>query len=309
MVKTRTVKRDLKTNYKLYKFDTEKEMNETISEFDNYYKKSITKMFYGELKTSDMIFIDNLADDLAYKDLEIKVNDLFLLTRENISLKIVELNKSKKNKNKLEKMEQKKNKIEKRRWLKSEINLLFSSDLESVAQVLNRTSAAISAKRSEFLKQNPNFVFSSKTNELINNEIIDNSDSEDIKNNIDRDKIKKEEFNSASFNTFNGEINQLNDKCITIVEKDTKILYNKINILEEKINILEEKINILETKLFEFFNKNIEILSQINKSINLNEQINNESNKNLNISEFINNLEIKPKKITIDNELNVIIDF
>jgi hypothetical protein len=151
----RTIKSETGIKWRIYKFSNNEEYNTFLHDTEKYFKASTTILSSGVFRTSDMNFLKSLADDLAYQDLNLTSSDLFIITKENISLKISDEERKKRL---IKRASTQIEKVSKSTWTPEELGFIWSDTVENVAKQLNKTESSINLQRKIFLSENAGFI-------------------------------------------------------------------------------------------------------------------------------------------------------
>jgi hypothetical protein len=151
----RTIKSETGIKWRIYKFFNNEEYNTFLHDTEKYYKASTTILSSGLFRTSDMNFLKSLADDLAYQDLDLTSFDLFIITKENISLKIADEEKKQRL---IKRASTQIDKVSKSTWTPEELGFIWTDTVENVAKRLNKTKGSVKLQRNIFLSENAGFI-------------------------------------------------------------------------------------------------------------------------------------------------------
>jgi hypothetical protein len=108
-----------------------------------------------------MNFIESLADDLAYKDINLTQSDLFVITKENTSAKLADEERKVKlikRASKVEETTEKGKRGRKSSWTPEELGLIWTDTVENIAKHLGKSISSVSLQRRIFLSENPGFI-------------------------------------------------------------------------------------------------------------------------------------------------------
>jgi hypothetical protein len=151
----RTIKAETGNKWRIYKFSNNEEYNTFLHDTEKYFKASTTILSSGAFRTSDMNFLKSLADDLAYQDLNLTSSDLFIITKENISLKISDEERKQRL---IKRASAQIEKVNKSIWTPEELGFIWSDTVENIAKQLNKTESSINLQRKIFLSENTGFI-------------------------------------------------------------------------------------------------------------------------------------------------------
>lgn len=174
-MQSRTIRKQGVFSFRIYKFDTKEELAIYSVSVSKFFKESTSIILEGKLTQENFDLLKHSADDLAYQDLKLKIDDFFIYTKENLSLKASEANKKdkiqkfnteligiKKQYNLKNKKIAKLKNIDKYHWTPEEEGFLWSGTPEEVAKLLKKSSSSIYQKRKKYMEQNPNFIYPEK---------------------------------------------------------------------------------------------------------------------------------------------------
>jgi hypothetical protein len=157
----RTIKSETGLKWRVYKFDNEDEFNTFLHDTNKYFKASTTLLSSGRFRTAEMNFIESLADDLAYKDINLTQSDLFVITKENTSAKLADEERKVKlikRASKVEETTEKGKRGRKSSWTPEELGLIWTDTVENIAKHLGKSISSVSLQRRIFLSENPGFI-------------------------------------------------------------------------------------------------------------------------------------------------------
>lgn len=141
--------------HRIYKYNTLEELKQEMSLYEKHYKPSVEIQSHGRIDDGTLAILRNLDNENVVNDLGLKFNDFFLLTRENISIKIAD--EERLQKRILRKKASTLN-ITKKTSLEDKGQILWSGDAKEVAEKLGKTRNAIYNDRSKYLELNPGFI-------------------------------------------------------------------------------------------------------------------------------------------------------
>lgn len=156
----RTIKSESGIKWRIYKFENEDEYNTHLYDLNKYFKSSIVVLSNGKIQTKDIAFIESLADDDAYKNLELANGDLYVITRENLSIKLADEEKKVRLIKRASKEEttEKGKRGRKSSWTPEELGFIWTDTIENVAKQLDKSESSVSLQRKIFLSENPGFI-------------------------------------------------------------------------------------------------------------------------------------------------------
>ena len=165
MVNKRKLVQNGKDSWYVYKADNDDEITNLVLELKENHPKSVTVFNYGNIVDEDLNKFETMRDDNAYHQLELKIGDNYLLTKEITYLRMDEEKKIVKLLN-LKKIKSKKVKREPTKkelpfygdWSQNELDLLWERPGRDIRNETKRTMVSIHEKRVEYCKNNPNFV-------------------------------------------------------------------------------------------------------------------------------------------------------
>ena len=168
MIQSRTIRRQSGDAYRVWKFNTEDEMKGQLLDISTFFKQSTRILESGTVTSSSLELIKNYADDLAYQDLKLSCGDLFLFTKENLSVKTIEASKKEKakfNNNGTPRSINNKELIrspKKHGWTLEQEGYLWAGTAEEVAKIVRKRPNAVYIKRSKYMASHPNFIVPDK---------------------------------------------------------------------------------------------------------------------------------------------------
>jgi len=154
-MQVRTIKNVVGTpdSYKVYKFNNAEEMDALKADYQKHFRNSVLIQESGSLMTTTMRYIEALASDMSYKDLNLSPHDIFMITKENVSEKLSDENKKNKKLNapamKLTVRDD---------WNHEESQWLWLGTKEEVAEQLKKSVINVSKQRALYLGSHPDFV-------------------------------------------------------------------------------------------------------------------------------------------------------
>jgi hypothetical protein len=154
-MQVRTIKNEVGTpnSYKVYKFSTAEEMYNLKADYEKHFRNSVLIQDSGVLLSTSMRYIESLANDLSYKDMRLEPHDFFMITKENVSLKLDDDAKKKRKLNapalKLTVRDD---------WTHEESQWLWLGTKEEVAEQLKKSVINVSKQRALYLGANPGFI-------------------------------------------------------------------------------------------------------------------------------------------------------
>lgn len=156
LMQHRTIKTETGLKWRVYKFSNDDEFNTFFHDTEKYFKSSIKILSSGSFRPAEMSFIKSLADDLAYQDLNLAVSDLFVITKENVSLKIADEERKEKliRRASITPTE----KVSKSTWTQEELGNIWSDTVENIAKLFNKSLGSVNTQRKIFLSENPGFI-------------------------------------------------------------------------------------------------------------------------------------------------------
>lgn len=170
MTKLRTIRKQGVSYHKIYKFESQEEMNSMLAEFAKYYKQGVRVLFDGKFTFRDFEFIESTADDMAWKDLNLEIDDFFIITKENLSVRSIEDERRDKQK-RLASVDPafarkrsgvikatKKVVANTTRWTNEQLGFLWSGTKEEVGKLVGKKPEYVYARRAIYLRNNPNFI-------------------------------------------------------------------------------------------------------------------------------------------------------
>ena len=154
-------------SHQIYKFEDEKTMQEYLDDFKTYFKRSIQVMHSGKFTLNAQNYLKMIENDVTWHDLKLVPGTPFIITKENSTLKVDEMEK----KEKLLKrgvIPQEKPEVKKIRNKPLDVDLLFSGTINEVVEKLNKSGEKHNHKdytytivynlRYKYKQENPNFV-------------------------------------------------------------------------------------------------------------------------------------------------------
>lgn len=152
----RTIKTETGIKWRVYKFENDDEFNTFLHDTEKYFKASTKILSSGSFRPTEMSFIKSLADDLAYQDLNLTVSDLFVITKENVSLKISDEERKQKLIRRASTTPTEK--VSKSTWTPEELGLIWTDTVENIAKRFNKSLGSVNTQRKIFLSENPDFI-------------------------------------------------------------------------------------------------------------------------------------------------------
>lgn len=145
--------------HRVYKFSSFEELDAEIEIYQKYFKNSVQIQSHGEIDEGTLQVLKNLDKDNVVSSMDLKMHDIFLLTRESISKKLSEEERMKK---KLNKESTNKTtgepKQRKNGWTKEQLDLLWQDTAEKVADMIGKSANSVYLERSRYRQANPDFV-------------------------------------------------------------------------------------------------------------------------------------------------------
>jgi len=152
----RTIKTETGLKWRVYKFVNDDEFNTFLHDTEKYFKASIKILSSGIFRPAEMSFIKSLADDLAYQDLNLTLSDLFVITKENVSLKIADDERKEKLIRRASTTPTEK--VSKSTWTPEELGNIWTDTVENIAKRFNKSLGSVNTQRKIFLSENPDFI-------------------------------------------------------------------------------------------------------------------------------------------------------
>ena len=153
MIEQRKLARFGQFTYRLYKASSVEEALSQVDLINKHYKKSVHIEDWGEVKDKHLTQFANMCDDLAYENLNLKVDDKFILVKEITSLKMDDDRKVVKNNRFHHVLPVSKG------WSDKQLANLWIGLPEVVAKVVNKTVEQVEKERKKYIAENPNFVY------------------------------------------------------------------------------------------------------------------------------------------------------
>lgn len=153
MIEARKLCRSGQFTYRLYKATTDDEAMEQVDLFKKHYQKSVQIEDWGDITNDNLKTFANMCDDLAYQDLDLKLNDKFILVKEITTLKMDDDKKISNNKKfhkKLPLSEQ---------WTDEQSTHLWRGTAAVVAKIVNKKEEQVEKERKRYINNNPGFNY------------------------------------------------------------------------------------------------------------------------------------------------------
>lgn len=153
MIENRKLGKEGNFTYRLYKASNDDEAFSQVEIFKNHYKNSVHIERWGNITEKDIKDFANIADDVTYLDLNLKVNDKFILVKEKTTLRMEDDKRIIKSK-KLHKVLPKS-----KSWTEEQLRHLWRGLPDIVAKIVNKTSEEVEKERKRYIKDNPGFEY------------------------------------------------------------------------------------------------------------------------------------------------------